>query len=122
MDRASWILNRTADHPALELRAWVFELTEALFQSIHMQLSVPRYQAISVRITASKLSRPECSRFTAGIAGPIVWMYTVCETGACPAETPWLIAERGNQGPDNPVKTCRFVRQAPIRPRVLDVS
>ncbi len=30
------------------LRARVFELAEALFQSIRMQLSVPRYQAISV--------------------------------------------------------------------------
>ena len=31
-----------------DLRARVFELAEALFQSIRMQLSVPRYQAISV--------------------------------------------------------------------------
>ncbi len=30
------------------LRARVFELAEALFQSIHMQLSVPRYQAIAL--------------------------------------------------------------------------
>ena len=30
------------------LRARVFELAEALFQSIHMQLSVPRYRAIAV--------------------------------------------------------------------------
>jgi hypothetical protein len=30
------------------LRARIFELAEALFQSIRMQLSVPRYQAISV--------------------------------------------------------------------------
>jgi hypothetical protein len=34
---------------AAETRARVFELAEALFQSIHMQLSVPRYQAIAVR-------------------------------------------------------------------------
>lgn len=34
--------------PARELRARVFELAEALFQSIRMQLSVPRYQAIAV--------------------------------------------------------------------------
>lgn len=47
MDRASRILDRTPDHPAPDLRARVFELAEALFQSIHMQLSVPRYQAIS---------------------------------------------------------------------------
>ncbi len=33
---------------ATELRARVFELAEALFQSIRMQLSVPRYQAIDV--------------------------------------------------------------------------
>jgi hypothetical protein len=30
------------------LRSRVFELAEALFQSIHMQLSVPRYQAIAL--------------------------------------------------------------------------
>jgi hypothetical protein len=34
--------------PASEWRARVFELGEALFQSIRMQLSVPRYKAISV--------------------------------------------------------------------------
>lgn len=33
---------------ATDLRARVFELAEALFQSIHMQLSVPRYRAIHV--------------------------------------------------------------------------
>ena len=32
-----------------QTRARVFELAEALFQSIHMQLSVPRYKAIGVR-------------------------------------------------------------------------
>ena len=32
--------------PAAALRARVFELAEALFQSVHMQLSVPRYAAI----------------------------------------------------------------------------
>ena len=36
------------ERAAVELRARVFELAEALFQSIHMQLSVPRYRAISV--------------------------------------------------------------------------
>lgn len=36
------------DKTALAWRARVFELAEALFQSIRMQLSVPRYQAISV--------------------------------------------------------------------------
>ncbi len=38
------VTNRTA----ADLRARVFELAEALFQSIRMQLSVERYQAISV--------------------------------------------------------------------------
>ncbi len=33
---------------ARDLRARTFELAEALFQSIHMQLSVPRYQAIAL--------------------------------------------------------------------------
>jgi hypothetical protein len=33
---------------ARDLRARVFELAEALYQSIHMQLSVPRYQAIGL--------------------------------------------------------------------------
>ncbi len=36
------------DRTVLGWRARVFELAEALFQSIRMQLSVPRYQAISV--------------------------------------------------------------------------
>jgi hypothetical protein len=34
--------------PALDLRARVFELAEALFQSVRMQLSVERYKAIAV--------------------------------------------------------------------------
>jgi hypothetical protein len=48
-DAAEQILDRdtrTADDSAI--RARVFELAEALFQSIHMQLSVPRYQAIAL--------------------------------------------------------------------------
>jgi hypothetical protein len=36
------------DRTVLGWRARVFELAEALFQSIRMQLSVPRYQALSV--------------------------------------------------------------------------
>jgi hypothetical protein len=48
MKNAEQILNRADQHPAVELRARVFELAEALFQSIRMQLSVPRYKAISV--------------------------------------------------------------------------
>jgi hypothetical protein len=43
--------NRTAD--ARDYRARAFELAEALFQSIHMQLSVSRYQAISIDRGAS---------------------------------------------------------------------
>ena len=49
MDTAEAILDsdmRTAD--ALSYRARVFELAEALFQSIHMQLSVDRYKAIAI--------------------------------------------------------------------------
>ncbi len=49
MDEAEAILDTdplTSD--ARDLRARVFELAEALFQSIHMQLSVPRYQAIGL--------------------------------------------------------------------------
>ena len=42
LDKA--VTERTAQH----LRARVFELGEALFQSIHMQLSVEKYQAIGV--------------------------------------------------------------------------
>ncbi len=48
MDRAREILDRAiGDHPAENLRARVFELAEALFQSIRMQLSVEKYKAIS---------------------------------------------------------------------------
>lgn len=49
MEAAETVLDAdvlTAD--AGRLRARVFELAEALFQSIHMQLSVPRYQAIGL--------------------------------------------------------------------------
>ncbi len=49
MEEAESILDsdaRTAD--AREYRARVFELAEALFQSIHMQLSVDRYKAIGI--------------------------------------------------------------------------
>ena len=47
--RAEELLGRkSADAQAAGWRARVFELAEALFQSIRMQLSVPRYQAISV--------------------------------------------------------------------------
>jgi hypothetical protein len=49
MSNADKILNRASTEPvAGELRARVFELAEALFQSIRMQLSVPKYQAIAL--------------------------------------------------------------------------
>jgi hypothetical protein len=49
LDRAEAILDRAVtERPAPDWRARVFELAEALYQSIRMQLSVPRYQAISV--------------------------------------------------------------------------
>jgi len=49
LDRAEAILDRApTDHVALEWRSRIFELAEALYQSIRMQLSVPRYKAISV--------------------------------------------------------------------------
>ena len=49
MNRAEEILDRAAtDRVAVPNRARIFELAEALFQSIRMQLSVPRYKAISV--------------------------------------------------------------------------
>ena len=47
MDQAEAILERAISHPtAAELRTRIFALAEALFQSIHMQLSVPLYKAI----------------------------------------------------------------------------
>ena len=49
IDQAEALLERAVTQPtASDLRARVFELAEALFQSIRMQLSVPRYQAIDV--------------------------------------------------------------------------
>ena len=49
LDDAEAILDRTiTNRVAGDLRARVFELAEALFQSIRMQLSVERYKAISV--------------------------------------------------------------------------
>jgi hypothetical protein len=51
---AAAILDRTRQQPvAPEWRARIFELAEALFQSIGMQLSVPRYKAIGVDRGAS---------------------------------------------------------------------
>jgi hypothetical protein len=49
VDEAERILNRAVMAPvAQDLRARVFELAEALYQSIRMQLSVARYKAIHV--------------------------------------------------------------------------
>ena len=49
MTEAESILDRAVKEPVSgDLRARVFELSEGLFQSIRMQLSVPRYQAIGV--------------------------------------------------------------------------
>jgi len=49
IDKAEKILNTSLlSGEDLAIRARVFELAEALFQSIHMQLSVPRYQAIAL--------------------------------------------------------------------------
>lgn len=49
MAEAESILDRAVKEPVSgDLRARVFELSEGLFQSIRMQLSVPRYQAIGV--------------------------------------------------------------------------
>ena len=49
MDQAEAILDRAVAQPvAADLRARTFELGEALFQSIRMQMSVPRYKAIAI--------------------------------------------------------------------------
>jgi hypothetical protein len=47
LDHADAALSIIDTRPWAARRARVFELAEALFQSIHMQLSVPRYQAIA---------------------------------------------------------------------------
>jgi len=49
MDQAQAILDRSITDPvAGDLRSRVFALAEALFQSIRMQMSVPRYKAIAI--------------------------------------------------------------------------
>lgn len=49
IDRAEQALDSAVTHkPAQTLRGRVFELAEALFQSVRMQLSVERYKAIAV--------------------------------------------------------------------------
>jgi hypothetical protein len=58
---AEAILDRATKEPvARELRARVFELAEALFQSIRAQLSVPKYQALAVERGANldKIDHP----------------------------------------------------------------
>jgi hypothetical protein len=65
MARAQETLDRAiVGHPAETLRARVFELAEALFQSIRMQLSVEKYKAISVDrgATLDTIDRPLNSR------------------------------------------------------------
>lgn len=47
MDKAERLLDRAVDRVSQDWRSRVFELAEALFQSIRMQLSVSRYKAIS---------------------------------------------------------------------------
>jgi hypothetical protein len=61
IERALATLRRAeTEKVAADLRARVFEMAEALFQSIRMQLSVKRYQAISVRRGANldEIDRP----------------------------------------------------------------
>lgn len=53
LDAAEPLLLAPAVRPGGEWRARVFELAEALFQSVRMQLSVPRYQAIGTRRAAN---------------------------------------------------------------------
>src|SRR5439155_15911044 len=49
LKEAEAVLDRAeTEKVATDLRARVFELAEALYQSIRMQLSVERYQAIAV--------------------------------------------------------------------------
>ncbi len=65
MNRAQQILDRSVDeHPAVDWRARVFELAQALFDSIRMQLSVEKYHAISVDrgATLDTIDRPLNSR------------------------------------------------------------
>jgi hypothetical protein len=65
MNHAQQILDRSiAEHPAVDWRARVFELAQALFDSIRMQLSVEKYHAISVDrgATLDTIDRPLNSR------------------------------------------------------------
>jgi hypothetical protein len=51
--RAEEVLSQSNTHHIEPLRTWIFQLAEALFQSIRMQLSVDQYQAIAVDRGAS---------------------------------------------------------------------
>jgi hypothetical protein len=65
MQRAQQILDRSsAEHPAADWRARVFELAQELFESIRMQLSVEKYHAIAVDrgATLDTIDRPLTSR------------------------------------------------------------
>jgi hypothetical protein len=66
LDEAEALLDRATKEPvAQDLRARVFELAEALFQSIRAQLSVERYQAIAVERGAN-LDMIDCPLTNAG--------------------------------------------------------
>ena len=82
MDRAQQILDRAAaNHPAQNWRARVFELAQALFDSIRMQLSVEKYHAIAVGrgATLDTIDRPLNSR---------AWLeQRFAETRKMPSET-----------------------------------
>jgi hypothetical protein len=64
LDEAEKVLARAVTRPvAADRRARIFELGEALFQSIRMQLSVPRYQGVAGRGTnLDTIDRPLNSR------------------------------------------------------------
>jgi hypothetical protein len=65
MDQAEKILDKAVtERTAADLRARTFELAEALFQSIRMQLSVPKYQAIKVNRGANldEIDKPSKNR------------------------------------------------------------
>ena len=66
MDTAEGILKKRSRPRRPETPA-VFSLAEARFQSIHMQLSVDRYQAIDVGRTKSRYDR--CRSTTGSIEG-----------------------------------------------------
>jgi hypothetical protein len=69
MNEAEKILDRAVTEPVTQdLRSRVFELGEALFQSIRMQLSVEKYQAIAVGRGANLNTRLRSRSITARAA------------------------------------------------------